>query len=180
MNVHLNNFIKGAFASCFIVPSFILILFLTSLLGMNNPPSLPPDYMLIIYPVYSGLIWVIVPNFKIRDLFKKKKELNIDYETLFRKKSFEIVKESWDNAKLITKTELKIMVRKDIGCSSSSSYSYMERLFIPIIGPLVVSFNMLDGSYFVKFNNKKDYNLSLEDLENKYPKSSKKGIIENV
>ena len=171
MNIHIWNFIKGVFASFIIVPLFIVIHYLTSLLGMTNPPSIPPDYMLIIYPVYSGLVWIIVSYFQTKGTNK----LNIDYETLFRKKCFEIVKESWANAKIITKIELKTMARKDIMCSASSSYSYMERLFIPNIGPLVVSFNMFDGSYFVEFIKIKDYNLSLGDLENKYPKSGKEG-----
>ncbi len=96
---------------------------------------------------------------------------NREYEPLFRRKSFEVVKLKWSESETITKTDLRVMVREFVGCSSQSSYSYVERLFAPEIGPLIED---EDNHFFVRFRYHKDLNLSIEDLEAKFPKSGQR------
>jgi len=109
--------------------------------------------------------------------------LNIEYEPLFRKKCFEITKDYWLNPTKyeeiqFDKVAMRVMVREIVGCGNGASYSYMERLFAPIIGPLIYQLDTLTGKYFIGFRDNKDLNLSVEDLEKKYPKKGQRHLEE--
>ena len=105
--------------------------------------------------------------------------LNLEYEPLFRKKCFEITKDYWINPGKyeeinFDKISMRVMVREIVGCGNGASYSYMERLFAPIIGPLIYQLDTLTGKHFIGFRDNKDLNLSVEQLEKKYPKTGQR------
>jgi len=105
--------------------------------------------------------------------------LNLEYEPLFRKKCFEFTKDYWLNPKKyeeidLSKNVMRVMAREIVGCCISASYSYIERLFAPLIGPLVYELDTLTGKYYVGFRDNKDLNLTLEQIEKKYPKTGQR------
>src|SRR3990172_12269440 len=62
--------------------------------------------------------------------------LNRDYEPLYRRRSFELVKQAHAEEKVLTKTDLRQQLREFVGCGGPTSYSYDERLYANSIGPL--------------------------------------------
>ncbi len=99
--------------------------------------------------------------------------LNREYEPEFRKYCFVKTLESVKSAEPITRNELRIEAREHVGCSSQTSYSYMERLFAKT-GPLVEDKDLYTSTPYVRFRNPKDSDLSVEELIQKYPKEGRR------
>ena len=88
---------------------------------------------------------------------------------MFRRYCFHKVRESKTSGTTLTRGELRIDTREYVGCSQQTSYSYFERLFAPN-GPFVEKQDYFTNSTYVDFRDSKDVNLTVEELEAKYPK----------
>ena len=95
--------------------------------------------------------------------------LNREYEPMFRRYCFHKVRESKTSGTTLTRGELRIDTREYVGCSQQTSYSYFERLFAPN-GPFVEKPDYFINTTYVDFRDSKDVNLTVEELEAKYPK----------
>lgn len=87
---------------------------------------------------------------------------------------WELVKQAHKDETAKTKADIRQFLREFVGCSGPTSYSYDERLYAPDIGPLLEDYDRLDGSYFVRFWNYGDYNLTVDELVQKYPKEGQR------
>ncbi len=103
--------------------------------------------------------------------------LNVEYENAFRRYCFQKVKETLLTGKSLSSSLSPRRGKRVCWLQSSTSYSYMERLFSPN-GPLVQKLDQFDQSYFVDFRDKKDRNLTVVDLEAKYPKKGSRMSID--
>lgn len=98
--------------------------------------------------------------------------LNKHYEPSFRRYCFARALESKANGTAISKNDLRIMAREFVGCSGATAYSYMERLFAPN-GPLMEKLDAYDDTPYVRFRDPTDFNLTVQQLESKYPKEGR-------
>lgn len=101
-------------------------------------------------------------------------KLNIEYEPYYRKTMFELVKKSRKEEVNLSRKEARVTVRELTGCSQQTSYSYDERLYDSPMSPLMQDTDDCDGALFVRFRDMKDYNLTIEELEAKYPKTGQR------
>ena len=97
--------------------------------------------------------------------------LNVLHEVPFRRACFEAVHNMYDPAilgdeKFLNRLALKSYACEKSGASGDSATDYMNRLFAPIIGPLVMN----EEENCVGFRFTKDQNLSVEELEARHPK----------
>lgn len=104
--------------------------------------------------------------------------LNEEYERLFRRYCFKLLKEKIADKKPISKKDMRITAREFTGCSLQSSYSYTERLYSPL-GPFKENEDLYSGARYVTYQDIKDFNMTLEELEAKYPKEGKRYSIDN-
>lgn len=99
--------------------------------------------------------------------------LNREYEPVFRRMCLAQVKDWKAKGETGSKSALRIEAREYVGCSREASYSYMERLFAPN-GPLEEEEDQYAGAFYVRFRDPQDNNLTIEELEKKYPKEGRR------
>ena len=98
--------------------------------------------------------------------------LNREYEPPFRRFCFQKVRESKISETTLSRGQLRLDARDYVGCSQQTSYSYMERFFSSN-GPFVEKRDVYANTTYIDFRDAKDVNLTLEDLEAKYPKEGR-------
>lgn len=111
---------------------------------------------------------VLAPQFEPAEVV-----MNRQYEPLFRRFCFNKVSEASKQKSITSKSDLRIDAREYVGCSQQTSYSYMERLFAKN-GPLMECADTFSGELYVRFRDPKDLNLTVADLESKYPKEGRR------
>lgn len=117
---------------------------------------------------------VLTPRFEELPIASPEVKLNMEYEPFYRRTMFKLVKDSKNGKDNITRKQARITVREIVGCSQQTSYSYDERLYDSPVSPLLQEPDALDGTLFIRFRDYKDFNLSIDELEAKYPKQGQR------
>ena len=107
--------------------------------------------------------------------------LNIEHEVPFRRACFKAVLDMFDPVvvdpeKFLSKLGLRRYAMAKSGSSKDASYGYMESLFAPRIGPLIVE----KEENTVKFRNAGDQKLTVEQLMERYPKEGTDNRMEEA
>lgn len=100
--------------------------------------------------------------------------LNREYEPIFRRYFFARILQEHKSNSRIGRKGLREDAREMIGCSIAAAYGYDTRLFAPTVGPLVEFVDVETGKAHVYFRDPNDYNLTVEELERKYPKEGQR------
>jgi len=107
--------------------------------------------------------------------------LNAEHEPAFRRAAFQNVKNQADPAvpgfeKYMGKKDVMSYARELSGASEDAGYSYINRLFALVVGPLIEVREEFKKGHFQKtciFRKSSDALLTLDELEAKYPKGGR-------